>query len=112
MRRYINNLKERPPHHRKRFALLFSTTVTLFIFGIWTMVNFGTGGILATKADTRETTVEQNEVSPLASFYKNIATSFQAVGSGIGELKNGFKSFNPDNVEEQMRDNVLTPDGR
>src|SRR3989344_5865914 len=46
MRQYLSTLHKQPPHHKKRFALLASSTITLFIFGVWSLVTFGTGGTM------------------------------------------------------------------
>ncbi|MEK7227438.1 MAG: hypothetical protein AAB641_00925 [Patescibacteria group bacterium] len=43
MRKYLATLHKRPPHHKKRFALLTSGAFTLLIFAVWALVNFGEG---------------------------------------------------------------------
>jgi len=102
-------MKNKPVHHRKRFALLFSLTITLAILGVWSLVNFGTGGVLATKEDNaKQVKVTANEVSPLESMYRNLASSFSAMGSGLGDIKSSLKSFNPyNNSKNEMGENVL-----
>ena len=90
MDRYLAKLHKKPDHHKKRFALLASSTITLFIFGVWSLTTFGVNSI------SREVVVEKSEVSPLQSLRTSLASSFEA-------LKNSF---------EEMRNNALEVYGR
>jgi hypothetical protein len=78
---YFSTLHRQPVEHKKRFALFVSSAVTIFIFGIWSLVKFGGGGeVVAQDKNT-------NENSPFESFTSNMASSFQA-------LKDSFKELN------------------
>lgn len=83
MRNYIENLKERPDHHKRRFALLVSGTFTLAIFAIWTLTTFSPNeSVVAT-----ENKVKVEERGPLSSLTSSFATVFQAVKGDINTLK-------------------------
>lgn len=80
---YLSTLHRQPAVHKKRFALFVSGTITLFIFGVWSLVNFGgDGGVIARKAN-----MNTAEVSPLESFGTNVASSFSALKDSFVELK-------------------------
>jgi len=109
MRRYIESMKNKPVHHRKRFALLSSLTITLAILGVWSLVNFGTGGVLATKEAETKQAKTVKEIGPLESMYKNVASSFSAIQGGMGDIKDALTSFelNPNKAKNEMGENVL-----
>ncbi|MEK7175863.1 MAG: hypothetical protein AAB695_00620 [Patescibacteria group bacterium] len=66
MRKYLATLHKRPPHHKKRFALLTSGAFTLLIFAIWVLVNFGQGEATPAAAEK-----SLEVVSPLESIKNN-----------------------------------------
>jgi hypothetical protein len=101
MDRYLAKLHRRPDHHKKRFALLASGTITLFIFGIWSLATFGMSGT------SNEIVVEKNEVSPFQSLRDSLASSLDALQSSFEELKSGLKSVNLETEYIEMRDNAL-----
>jgi hypothetical protein len=107
MRRFIERLKEKPYRHKRRFALFVSAVFTLSIFAIWSLVNFGSGGIISQKIDNRASSQGQtNEVSPLESVQMNLASSFEALLQSIDGLKETFNSsFQPEYYE--MMDNTF-----
>ncbi|MBI2086734.1 MAG: hypothetical protein HYT69_00985 [Candidatus Zambryskibacteria bacterium] len=86
MRKYLATLHRRPVHHKKRFALLVSGGFTLFIFAIWSAVNFppGTDPVKSPISDHGA-----REVSPLESLRSGVATSLTALKESFEELKNG-----------------------
>ena len=98
MRRYLAKLQKKPDHHKKQFALLASTTITLFIFGIWSLATFG--------VNTRIVT-EENEVSPFQSLGTNLASSLEALKGSFGALKSGLKTVDFETKYQEMRDGAL-----
>ena len=98
MRRYLAKLQTKPDHHKKQFALLASTTITLFIFGIWSLATFG--------VNTRIVT-EENEVSPFQSLGTNLASSLEALKGSFGALKSGLKTVDFETKYQEMRDGAL-----
>ena len=78
MRKYLATLHKRPDHHKKRFALLVSGTITLFIFGVWSLATFGTNKVIVTGGD---------EVSPFQSLHSSLAVSIEALQENFKELK-------------------------
>ena len=98
MRRYLAKLQKKPDHHKKQFALLASTTITLFIFGIWSLATFG--------VNTR-IIAEENEVSPFQSLGTNLASSLEALKGSFGVLKSGLKTVDFETKYQEMRDGAL-----
>ena len=106
--RYFRELHKKSVHHKKRFALLASSTITLLIFGVWALVNFGT------KSEIVAEKTRQTEVSPLESFSSSIASSFQAIRDSLMELKSGV-NINQDAIEgdyKELRNEALDTYGR
>lgn len=101
MRRYLSTLHKQSPHHRKRFALLASSTVTLLIFGVWSLATFGMGNI------SERTIVQENEISPFQSLRMNLATSLEALQNSFEELKAGLKAINFEAEYKEMRNGAL-----
>ena len=83
MDRYLAKLHKKPDHHKKRFALLASGTITLFIFGVWSLATFGVSGI------SEKVVVEKNEVSPFESLRMSLGSSFEALKNSFKELETG-----------------------
>ena len=105
MRKYFRELHKKPDHHKKRFALLASSTVTLFIFGVWALVNFGA---------ENEVVAQETQVSPLESFSASIASSFEAIHDSFMELKDGI-NINQDTIEggyKELRNEALDTYGQ
>ena len=101
MDRYLENLHKKPDLHKKRFAFLVSSTVTLFIFGIWSLATFGISNV------SKEVVAEKNEVSPFQSLQTSLASSFEALRNSFGELKSSFGGVNFEKEYTEMRDNAL-----
>jgi len=98
MDRFIANLHKRPDHHKRRFALLVSSIVTLFIFSAWSLVNFGTTG---------EVTKQEKEVSPFESLRAAVGSSLEGMGKIFGEFKTGLQSVDLESEYKEMRSNTL-----
>ena len=98
MRRYLAKLQKKPDHHKKQFAFLASLTITLFIFGIWSLTTFGVNTRIAT---------EENEVSPFQSLGTNLASSLEALKGSFGALKSGLKTVDFETKYQEMRDGAL-----
>lgn len=100
MGKYLNELYRKPDHHKKRFALLSSATITLFIFGIWSLATFGI-------SDTKTVANANAEVGPFQSLRMNLASSFGALKNSFGELKTGVEAIDLEAEYEDMRDGAL-----
>lgn len=109
MENFLNKLHKKPDHHKKMFALLSSATITLFIFGIWSLANFGISdqSIVATNSDSSDQVNTSSEVSPIQSIRMSLASSFEALKSSFGELKNSVKSIDLESEYLDMRDGAL-----
>ena len=104
MRKYLSTIHERPESHKKRFAFAVSGGVTLMIFAIWTMVNFGNGGVLAQETEPTSNTeliagraqdgaAQVAEVSPLQSIGASVSSTWGALGEAWGELKGSLSGL-------------------
>lgn len=89
MRRYIENLKDKPDHHKQRFALLVSGVFTLAIFGVWSFVVFHK----TPQVPVAVMQQVQYEPSPLSSLRTSFASAFEAIRGNVGELKGAIDSY-------------------
>ncbi len=78
---YFSTLHRQPPEHKRFFAIFVSGAITVFIFGIWSLVKFGGGAEVVAQNENI------NEVGPFESFSSNIAGSLQALKDSFVELK-------------------------
>jgi len=97
MRKYLAELHKKPDHHKKQFALLASGTITLFIFGVWSLATFG----------INEGIVAKDEAGPFQSFRSNVASSLEAIKSNFGQLKDGFKTMDFKTEYQEMKNGAL-----
>lgn len=106
MRSYLATLHKRSDTHKKRFALAASGGFTLLIFGIWSMVNFGSASMPAsgTAASVNKAVEEAN---PFGSLLRGVGTSFKAMMGELDEFKQGLEAVNFEQGYENMRDNTL-----
>jgi len=111
MRKYLSTLHSKPDHHKKRFALLASSTITLVIFGIWSLVTF------QSKSDETAVLKVDNgakiaEVGPLQSFSANIAASLDGLKASFNELKSGLEKDNFETKYKDLRNGALDTYGQ
>ena len=95
MRKYLAQLHKKPDHHKRQFALLASGTITLLIFGIWSLVTFGEGRKVVVVSESG------NEVSPFHSLGTSVAATLEALKGSFVELKTGLETIN---LEAQYKD--------
>ncbi|MDO8569185.1 MAG: hypothetical protein Q7R89_00105 [bacterium] len=109
MRKYLAELHKKSDHHKKQFAFLASGTITLFIFGVWSLSTFGMNEEVIVKGDGLSTgsKVAESEVSPFQSFRSNLASSLEALRNNFDELKRGFKTINLETEYTEMRNGAL-----
>ncbi|MEK7461772.1 MAG: hypothetical protein AAB586_01745 [Patescibacteria group bacterium] len=113
MKKYLAELHKKPDYHKKQFALLTSGTITLFIFGVWSLATFGmSNGIVADNDVSNVSTVSEKEVGPLQSFRSNVASSLEAIKNSLEQLQDGFKAINLDAEYGEMKDGALKTYGR
>ena len=98
MQKYFRTLHRQPVEHKKRFALMASSVVTLFIFGIWSLATFGT---------RPEVIAQKNEASPLDSLRTSVASSFEALTNSLQDLTKNLGSVNFEAGYKDMRDKTL-----
>lgn len=94
MRRYLSTIHERSESHKRHFALAVSSGVTLSIFGVWALVNFGTGD-----AQQAAVVTATKEVSPFASLKKDVSEAVGSLTSGVQrsvDLQEGYADMKAD----------------
>lgn len=121
MRKYLSTIHQRSDTHKRHFAFAVSGGTTLMIFAIWTMVNFGNGGVLANNDQAPMTNeqlgyrgAEVAEVSPLQSVGASVSSAFDAVGRAWGELKgslSGLDDFDLNSSYEEMKGKTINTYG-
>ena len=114
MRKYLSTLHQRSDNHKRRFALLSSGIVTLFIFGVWSLVNFGTtGGTLAeNQIDTNSSGQEESQVSPFQSFRDSVASSFEAFRGSFTNIRSSLNSEDFEAGFDELKDGALDTYGQ
>lgn len=114
MSRYLKELYKKPDHRKKRFALLVSSTITLFIFGIWSLTIFGVDKkeVAVNTNSANNSTKTSSEVSPFQSLGMNLASGIEAVKSSFNELRGGFQKVDLEAEYMKLRDNSLDTYGR
>ena len=112
MKKYLSTIHQRSPEHKKRFALAVSSLVTLFIFTVWSLVNFGTapGGILA--KDYQVEAQKTAEVGPFTYIRNILAGSFAALINIFNNVKSEAEQVNLESEYKELRDNALDTYGR
>jgi len=88
MKKYLATLKDKPHHHKQRFALLVSGIFTLAIFAVWSFVVFHQSP--ETVLTSKQT---ENEPGPLSSLGTNFASAFGAIKNDFENIKTLFDSY-------------------
>lgn len=75
--RYLNHIKSRPEHHRRRYALGISALITAAIAIVWLsiIVPHGTSQIVTQK----EATTKPQGDTPIVTLQRGVAQAFEAM---------------------------------
>lgn len=105
--------------------MLASATITMFIFGFWSIATFGVnGGVLAAlkggSAESPESSSQvaaasaavEGESGPLSSLANGLSTGFGALMESIRELKNGLSPDNLQSEYSEMKDRAIETYGQ
>lgn len=97
MYKYLDKVREKPVHHRKRFALLASGTITMSILAVWSFVMFGGGG--------EQVLAEENRVehSPFESLKANVGSALDTFKGDFDKLLETVESVDLEAEYEEMR---------
>lgn len=79
MKKFINRLREKPEHERKRFAFATSLIVTLLIAGMWTSTFFRT--------EEQVVVVEESD-GPFEALGREIAGAYGALKDRVADWRN------------------------
>ncbi len=84
MRTYLATLHQRSERHKRHFSLGVASGVTLLIFGVWVLVNFG-------PANTPEPVTAENnkteELGPFQSFGASISSGWDSVKASFTDIQ-------------------------
>ncbi len=82
---YIKRIQNKPESHRRTFAIAVSFSLVCLIFIVWISVKFSTfsDDFIATK-----NTAQDNIITPVTSFSKMMANSFEGVKESIKTYTN------------------------
>lgn len=82
---YIKRIQNKPESHRRTFDIAVSFSVVCLIFIVWISVKFSTfsDDFIATK-----NTAQDNIITPVTSFSKMMANSFEGVKESIKTYTN------------------------
>ena len=101
MRKYLATLHKRPDHHKKNFAMGVSGGVTLSIFAVWMVVNFGaTPPAVAQQASV-------HEVGPFESLGQSLGSTWGALKESFGELTESLGGVDVKSGYEDLKDKTL-----
>lgn len=86
MRRYISTLHTKSPAHKKRFALLVASSVTLVIFSFWSTIRFGEPTIVA--QDERAGSLVASPSGAVTPF-ENVLSGLKSAWQNLLDITNG-----------------------
>lgn len=92
MRKYLSTIHQKSPEHKRLFALIVSSSITLIIFGIWSLVTFGRTSQIV--VDAPEDTGTLKSSIPLEDIKSGLANSFEAVRGQINSLQDNSGTVN------------------
>lgn len=107
MYKYLDKVRQKPDHHKKRFALMVSSTVTMAIFAVWSFVMFGvpsTGSVLADRSTER---VSEEEHSPFESLRANTLSAFSSIKEDFAKVTETIKSIELESEYAEMRQDAI-----
>jgi cell shape-determining protein MreC len=87
MRKYLKTIYQRSEQHKRRFALVTSGLITLFIFSLWSMVAFSNMPNFEDKTND-EAQVISTGVSPFESIWSDVSGTVGDIKNQLTDLKN------------------------
>ncbi len=119
MRKYLASLPNKPDTHKRHFSYVVSALFTLFIFLIWSLVNFGmsdtdtvvqknTGNLAAGAAYSNEPSPLEGLVGGFAESLVSIKESFKDIfDTNVDNAKSGIENVNINQGYEDLRNQAL-----
>jgi len=92
MGKYLSTIHQRPTGHKKLFALAVSGSITLAIFGFWSLATFGRTS--STIAETPRNTGTLEAPMPIDEIKSGLANSYEALRGQINSLQESVKNIN------------------
>jgi hypothetical protein len=97
MQKYIESLKDRPDHHKRRIAFTASATITAIIFILWVTVIFPSNTRTLALQSEKQAPVGE---SPINTLQKGVAQAYEGIKS---IWSSGNDSIQSANLEEQYK---------
>ena len=114
MRKYLATLPNKSDKEKKRFAVLASSSLTLTIFAVWILVNFGLPESV-TVADLPKEEQEVVAVSPFENIGEGVANAWQSIKDrfemGLTESFKTLETVDIESTYQELKDEALTDYG-
>jgi hypothetical protein len=83
MKKYLSTIHQKSDSHKRRFAFLVSASFTLFIFGIWSFLNYGARSDVVAESKPRQDTQQFERFRSI----DGVASAFHALRVNFGNIK-------------------------
>ena len=104
MENYLEQLRKKPDHHKKYFALGVSSCFTAIMFLIWSFAHFGGNTPVVAENVPNPST---KEVSPFENIGNSIANAWSAMRGRLNETGNSIEKVDLDNKYQEIRNDAL-----
>jgi len=104
MDEYINYLKTKPEHHRRRIALGASTAITAFVFVLWASVTVPQTTQVVAQAN--ETKTASKGESPIATLKTSAAQAFEGMRQVWNTNTSSVRQVNLDKEYSNIKSQV------
>jgi hypothetical protein len=104
MENYLEQMRQRPEHHKKYFALGVSGCFTAIIFLVWVFANFGGA---ATVVAENVPDKQSQGASPFENISNSVANAWSAMRGELSERGKSIEKVDLDNKYQEIRNDAL-----
>lgn len=104
MENYLEQLRQKPDHHKRYFALGVSGCFTAIIFLAWTFAHFG--GAATVVAENVPNQGREGQ-SPFESISNSVANAWSAMKGQLNNTGNNLEKVDLDNKYQKIRNDAL-----
>jgi len=116
MKKYLSTIHQRSTAHKKRFALAVSGSITLIIFGLWSLIVFGDNSPKVVQTSDNSVVISNQTdnsnavptISPFDGIKDGVANVFSAIKNQVEQLTHTAGSINIQNKYNEARDQALS----
>lgn len=105
---YVEHLKGKPEHVRRRYALAISGGITFVIAFAW-ITAIGTSGVLALSPQSGQRQIAENEPGPMSSLVGAAAAFRTGISSGSLNVVETEVSSSLDRPEDKTQEATVIP---